>query len=216
MNKVLILCVSVALLSSCQKGVFQQRNPLLSQTAAEQALQPGAYSTALVPSKTVLAGRIYHQDRSGRFYEICQKDFEKQNALKALVPEQTPSEPDDVVEDQVYLSNVSVGVGPSNLRIPYTRTKVTGYTTSTVETDGDPSDFIISNLAENCRNKILPRNKPYFVTSSVAVATKAEVYSRSFVDSISWGSARYDGDRNEKLEATRKKVVFGVLASRVE
>ncbi|AYG59021.1 hypothetical protein [Rhizobium jaguaris] len=216
MQKLYISCFGLLMLTSCTSDVIQKPNPLLSQTAASQALRPGAYSTALVSSDLLKPGRIYHQDSAGKFYELCQNDFKKQNALKALSFTSASSDPDEVVQDQVYLSGAYFGVGVTTLRVPYTRVKVTGFTTSTMNTDDDPTRFITNNIAKACRETILPRNKPYYITSAVAVAKKADVYSRPPFDKITIGNGGYDGSAQETLKSTRKNVVFGVTADQVK
>lgn len=104
----------------------------------------------------------------------------------------------------------------TTLRVPYTRVKVTGFTTSTMDTSDNPTAYITGNLAKTCRETVLPRNKPYYVTSAVAIAKKAEIYSRPPFDKITIGNGGFDGSAQETLKSTRKNVVFGVTADQVK
>jgi hypothetical protein len=186
----------------------------LGQTAAQQALGEGAYSTALISPSALKAGRIYHQDKQGNFHEICQDDFKDQNALQAMrVVTDDPSP--DVLRDWTVLDGATFGFLGTNLRVPYRHLQVTGFQVSRVA-EGNPYSFILGNLGPNCPSQILPRNKPYYVTSAVAVANRAQIFARGPIDSADLGPIRYRTPPQETPVTTRTNVVFGILAQRVD
>lgn len=212
MKRIIPLVATVATLTGCTSNeTIRQKSFGLKQTAAVQALGPGAYPTALVRPSILKPGRIYHQGADGSFYEICERDVDKQNALKSMqiVDE---SRPQDQVEDTVYQVSIDASA-LGRARLPYERVKVTGYTVSSVDGIGDVPSYILENVATKCKFETLPRNTPYFITTSVAVADKAETFSRSFVDSVDIGPIRYEGGA-ETAGPTRANVVFATKARR--
>ena len=213
MKNIIIFITIPFVVASCGGKTFQQGRIGFRETAAVQALGPGATSTALVSPKSILPGRIYHEAKDGSIYEICSKDFKKQNALKSLKVSIDPR-PGDEVEDTVYNASVSLPLGVGKARLPYQRVKVTGFKVNTIaDVDNVPS-YVVSNLAKTCRTKTLKDNLPYYIISSVAVADKAETYSRDFVESATLGPFYFDGGEETK-GSTRKDVVFGVNAKYV-
>ncbi|WP_141105625.1 hypothetical protein [Rhizobium sp. R635] len=214
MKTFFVLVSSAALVTSCgTDGTFLPRRMYIKQTAAVDALGPGAISTSLVRATTIQPGRIYHQAADGSIHPICQKDFEKQNALKAM-PVKEEKRPGDIAEDTVYQASVSLPLGLGKARFPYDRVKVTGFTVTSIDGVDNVPSYILSNLASKCKTETLKNNRPYYVTSAVAVADKAETYSRSAVDSVSVGPFTYEGGEETK-GPTRSNVVFAATARRV-
>jgi len=208
-----IIATAVLVVGCTSKNVFLTKNPIIRSTAAAQALGPGAISTALVIPGTIQPGRIYHEGVNGELFEICENDIREQNALKAMKIS-TVTRPKDEVEDQVYQFSVDLPwVGKA--RPPYERVKVTGYAVSKIAEIGNVPDYVLQNVAKNCRNKVLPRNLPYFVTSAVAVADKAETFSRNFVDSAHIAIFEIGGS-GETKGPVRSDVIFATDARKYE
>jgi hypothetical protein len=190
----------------------------VGETAAQKALSPGAYSTALVAPHKLQPGHIYKVTKSGDFREICGDDLRKQPKLVALTAT-AQTESADIVQDDVLLSGLQADILGFSVGPSYDRVRVTGFQEidGTTPTGDDITQYVRANLGKNCHT-VLARNKPYFIVGDVAVGKKVEELRNIGVGGnfhipgagVSYKSA------GETVVNTRTTVVFGATGEMVK
>jgi len=218
-TKVSIIVLPTLILMSCSPNGITQGRLGIGKTAAQKALTPQAYATALVPPYKLKPGRIYKVAKGGDFHEICQNDFKQQPKLASITTTaQDPSA--DIVQDEVLLSGLQVQALGFSLGPTYDRVRVTGFQEidAAAPAADDVPQYIRANLGPNCPS-ILARNKPYFIVSGVAVGKKVEELrkigvSLSKASVFGIGGSYTPGD--ESVVNTRTNVVFGANGEMVK
>lgn len=210
LRRISIIILPLMALAACSPNGITQGRIGIGKTAAQNALTPQAYSTALVPPYKLKPGRIYKVVKSGDFHEICQNDFVQQPKLASITNTAHDPSP-DIVQDEVLLSGLQVQalgltIGPS-----YDRIRVTGFQEIDASASADDvPQYIRSNLGPNCPS-VLARNKPYFIVSGVAVGKKVEELRKIGISgkasAFGIGGSYTPGD--ETVVNTRSNVVFG-------
>ena len=159
---------------------------------------------------------IYRVSDKGEFSQICSEDFRQQTALQAITVQESKSS--DVIYDRMGGSTASVNILGSSLTLPYSQTKIDGYTVRTALTPGAESveNYILDNLGPNCPKDVLA-TAPYLVVSHIAVAERAYTVRQEAIRANiaigTVGSVAFSSDEN--IEGPRTNVTFGVKGLQV-
>lgn len=120
---------------------------------------------------------IYAILPNGALEEICEVDMRAISAIRTMPrePEETFNE---TIADEPVPFRVAVSVAGENIALPVVTTSVDNYTVERIRSGSNQAahDFILSNVEDECRNVVLPRNEPYIVVTARATG---EIVRRS-------------------------------------
>lgn len=193
---------------------------------AEKALGSGAINVAPVLHTKIVAPGIYKilkDDGGVKLSPICTKDVSQQKALKALAP--THLQSDATIEDDnpyrgltITIPKVGVGAGSvgGTLTPQITLRRAVKYKVSTITEDytGNFADYMIKNVASNCRNNYL-QGDLLFVRSTAEAEKLFKVTSGGAKIAGEFGPITWVYDQTtEKVDYVGPNMVFGVTGER--
>lgn len=197
-----------------------------AQTIAQKALGGDAIKVASAPLSRIVAPGIYRISQGKRgavLSQICSNDFLQQNALKALTPTQLQS--DATIEDDnpyrglfITVPPFGVGVGSAGgtLSPRITVDRAAKYKISTIAEGytGNLADYMINNVASNCRRDLL-RGDLLFVRSTAEAEKLYRVTSGGLKITGTLGPGTVTYDRTpEEVAYIGSNVTFGVTGER--
>lgn len=192
-------------------------------SVARKALGENAISVDPFVGNDITIPGIYNisKNQSGRisFTQICENDTSLQTAIKEMRSKITDNS--EILEDSLYPIKIKVNVLGVNLSQPYMKIKVSGYKIKRVYSgDSDsPENWILSNVAADCRDNVLPNNKPYIVVTSVATADNIETVAGGGVSEMNFGIGVADFQIDPiapSAEGRRQNRVFAIEGRVVE
>lgn len=217
-KKLLFLSLVTTPLLSCQSGsVIVQPSLFISETAAAQALEPGAHSISLLAANKLKPGHIYNV-RAGQFKEVCENDLKFQKNLKDITTKESYTT-NDQIEDKLRLTQARISALGQSVGATYDKIKVKGFT-SYAPSKGS-SDYVLDNVKrgpQSCFDTVLPRNKPYLVVDSIAVGKEVETYQKNgiAIDASVFGIGGTYKPQEETKTGTRTNVIFGATGKLVK
>lgn len=165
-------------------SVFAPLKPLVRSSVAQQALPgPNVAAIEITSRKQLRAPGIYAVRNGVIDAELCKNDIDQQIALINMPRDRYTT--GDTIIDETIGENITVSVpGIGSLRKPYSKAKVVGFTRTQATTpdNTDAVDYVLANVAAECRNNILPKNVPYVVVTAEARADKAYTIRRGAVE----------------------------------
>ncbi|MHA7876276.1 MAG: hypothetical protein ACX938_12730 [Roseivivax sp.] len=154
------------------RGPYNTPTPV-TNPVAEKALGKGAFHIDPFRANFITTPGIYNV-REGQVRQICERDTSLIETISEMRKARVPEE--RIIEDSLLGASFTVNVLGQDWTYPYRKIKVTGYTIERVFSgdSGSPEDWILKNLGEQCRESVLPRNKPYMVVTGIARAKFVE------------------------------------------
>lgn len=150
----------------------------VEKSVAKKVLGEDAISVDPFTGNNISTPGIYRAVKSGSggfyFKQICEYDTSQQLAIKDMRSDKVTST--EIVEDSLSPIRIKVTVLGKELSQPYTKIKVSSYSIKRVYSGNSSSaeDWVLANVADECKNSILPKNKPYLVVTAVATADNVE------------------------------------------
>lgn len=177
----------------------------VTNSVAIQALGTDAFSVNPFVGTALEMPGIYAVRDNGRTYKpLCENDTTTQNAIKSMVVKS--ADYTDIIEDDLSATSVQLNILGASYETPYTRTKVSSYTVKRLISGDSRSaaDWVLANVAPRCRTDVLPRNKPYIVVDSIAIAANAETIKGGGFGNISFALGGI-GTARVKIESGAEK-----------
>ncbi|MBB4952714.1 hypothetical protein H4S14_000756 [Agrobacterium vitis] len=222
--KTSVVIAAASLLAGCDTTSQKYRPEVVKsvtlrveKSVAKKVLGEEAISVDPFTGNNISTPGIYRavKNGSGGFYfkQICEHDTSQQLAIKEMRSDRVPST--EIVEDSLSPVRIKVTVLGKELSQPYTKIKVSSYSIKRVYSGSSvsPEDWILNNVADDCKKLILPKNKPYLVVTAVATADNVETVTGGGIAETSFAFGVF-GIQSEAIkpvaEGRRSNRVFAI------